>query len=65
MSQSDTTEPVQPARSYGYCSWCKSHRDGVRLVQLEDAGSGFGARGVSACTPCRGIHRLTPVAEQS
>lgn len=50
--------------SFAYCSWCKTYSGTARLVQIEDAGSTFGARSLSACSGCRKMHRLVPVAEQ-
>jgi hypothetical protein len=38
--------------------------DTARLVQIEDAGSGFGTPGLFACESCRDVHRLVPIADQ-
>jgi len=64
MSQGNDTAESQPTGSFAYCSWCKAYSDTARLVQIEDAGSAFGARSLSACFGCRTIHGLTPVVEQ-
>jgi len=50
--------------SFAYCPWHKGYSDTARLVQLEDQGSAFGARGLFACAPCRQVHGLVPVADR-
>lgn len=57
--------PPPTTTSWAYCAWCKTVQADTRLVQAVDAGSGHGATGLFACTPCRSIHRLTPLADQS
>ncbi|MFR0354187.1 hypothetical protein [Streptomyces sediminimaris] len=51
-------------RSWAYCAWHKAYSDTTRLVQLEDAGSGFGVPGLFACAPCREVHGLVPLADR-
>lgn len=51
-------------RSWAYCAWHKGMSDTARLVQLEDAGSGFGVPGLFACASCRDVHHLVPLADR-
>lgn len=60
----EAREDASTTRMFAYCSWCKSHSDTTRLVQAQDQGSAFGARGLFACAPCRGTHGLVPMADQ-
>lgn len=55
---------AQQTGSFAYCSWHRGHSDTARLVQAEDQGSAFGARGLFACAPCREVHGLVPLADR-
>ncbi|KUL42713.1 hypothetical protein [Streptomyces regalis] len=60
----DASQDAVTARSFAWCSWHKRFSDTARLVQRDDQGSVFDARGLFACADCRKIHGLTPVADQ-
>ncbi|MFF9205158.1 hypothetical protein ACF1AE_25720 [Streptomyces sp. NPDC014986] len=49
--------------SYGYCSWHKRFAEGVRLIDVQEQGSGPGGA-IYACGPCRTTHDLTPFADR-
>ncbi|MFE6634638.1 hypothetical protein ACFVFT_15125 [Streptomyces tendae] len=50
-------------RVSGWCAWHGDVADGVRVIQIDEQGSGSG--GVRyACAPCRKRHGLTPLIEQ-
>jgi hypothetical protein len=49
--------------SYGYCAWHQAHASGVRLIQVQEQGSGPGG-GAFACRPCRESYGLVPFADQ-
>lgn len=63
------TEPTHtPAASntptaYGWCSWHQEFASGVRLIHVQEQGSGAGG-GIFACTTCRAVHGLIPFADQ-
>jgi hypothetical protein len=61
----EASEVSRTTRAFAYCSWCKSHSDTARLVQAQDQGSAFGARGLFACASCRSTYGLVPVADQA
>jgi hypothetical protein len=62
-TQADTF-PGTPA-SYGWCAWHQKYARGVRLIRVEEAGSGPGtAGGKFACSPCREAHGLVPLADR-
>ncbi|MDH6213796.1 hypothetical protein [Streptomyces pseudovenezuelae] len=51
--------------AYGYCSWHKRMSEGVRLIQVTEAGSGpSGAGNLFACGPCRDTYHLVPFADR-
>ncbi|MGI5443407.1 hypothetical protein ACQEV4_40535 [Streptomyces shenzhenensis] len=62
-TQTDSTPPGTQGR-YGLCSWHKGFSDDVRLIRIEDSGSGPNAPALYACGPCRERHRLVPLADQ-
>ncbi|MEU9640959.1 hypothetical protein [Streptomyces sp. NPDC048188] len=50
-------------RTVGWCDWHKDIADGVRVVQVDEQGSGAG--GVRrACPPCIDTHGLVPFVER-
>lgn len=54
-----TTAPV----SYGYCNWHHGYSEGIRLINVQEQGSGPG--GVQfACAPCSQKYRLVPFADR-
>ncbi|MFJ8027474.1 hypothetical protein [Streptomyces sp. NPDC096311] len=56
--------PTTPA-AYAYCSWHKGVTRDVRLIQIEETGSGTGAgRQKFACHPCQIRYGLVPLADQ-
>ncbi|MDX3398461.1 hypothetical protein [Streptomyces sp. ME01-18h] len=60
---STTAEPGNGLRIIGWCAWCQNAADNVRIIQVDEQGSGAG--GVrSACRPCIDKHGLTLFAEQ-
>ncbi|MEU9245898.1 hypothetical protein [Streptomyces sp. NPDC048385] len=62
-TQTASTAATPPA-AHGWCAWHKGYSEGVRLIQAQDAGSGPSMPGFFACTPCRGMHRLVPLADR-
>jgi hypothetical protein len=64
MAENPTTPaPAQPS-SYGYCAWHQAFASGVRLIQVQEQGSGPGG-GAFACRPCRESYGLVPFADQA
>lgn len=54
-----TTDPVM----YGYCSWHHGYGAYLRVINVQEQGSGPG--GVQlACPPCREAHGLVPFADR-
>ncbi|MEU8728779.1 hypothetical protein AB0C68_05285 [Streptomyces tendae] len=50
-------------RTIGWCAWHKDVADDVRVIQVDEQGSGPG--GVRhACQPCIDKHGLVPFAER-
>ncbi|MFJ6061584.1 hypothetical protein ACIQHU_00945 [Streptomyces tendae] len=50
-------------RVVGWCAWHQDAADDVRVIQVDEQGSGRG--GVRyACGPCRKRHKLVPLVEQ-
>lgn len=50
---------------YGYCAWHRQFARGVRLIRVEEAGSGPGTMGNKfACPPCRQAYGLVPLADR-
>ncbi|MET7321537.1 hypothetical protein [Streptomyces sp. NPDC005549] len=47
----------------GWCAWHKDWARNVRVIQVDEQGSGSGGQR-SACPPCIFKHKLTPFAEQ-
>ncbi|MGI5443842.1 hypothetical protein ACQEV4_42820 [Streptomyces shenzhenensis] len=63
-AQTDSTPPGTLG-TYGLCHWCRQLADGIRLVQVVEAGSGSCSAGNKfACGPCRARHHLVPFADQ-
>lgn len=64
MTENPTAAPVQPTPgSYGYCAWHQAFASGVRLIQVQEQGSGPGG-GAFACRPCRESYGLVPFADR-
>ncbi|WP_413754778.1 hypothetical protein [Streptomyces sp. MMBL 11-3] len=71
---SDTTRSAAEAAArltkstpvgYGFCAWHKEFTRGVRLVHVEEAGSGPNTAGSKfACTPCREKYGLIQFADR-
>ena len=65
----DMHDPTQPAdtttspTAYGWCAWHQAYSRGVRLVRVNEEGSGSSGS-LFACHPCRETHRLVPLADQ-
>ncbi|GHA95660.1 hypothetical protein GCM10010330_57310 [Streptomyces tendae] len=60
---SATAETGDGLRAIGWCAWHKDIADGVRVIQVDEQGSGPG--GVRrACQPCINKHDLVPFAER-
>lgn len=60
---STTAESSEGLRIVGWCHWCQNAADNVRVIQVDEQGSGRG--GVRyACGPCREEHHLVPLAER-
>lgn len=58
---SRTTNPT----GYGWCAWHRAFSNTVRLVQAIDQGSGPNPGGrLFACSSCRDVYHLKPVADQ-
>lgn len=58
------SSPTTPA-GYGYCAWHNRFAYGVRLIRVEEAGSGPGTFGnMFACGPCRQAYDLVPLADR-
>lgn len=56
--------PTTPS-AYAYCAWHKGVTRDVRLIQVEETGSGPGTgRQRFACHPCQIAHGLVPLADQ-
>lgn len=61
---SDSGHLRQPG-SFGYCTWHQGHASGVRLIQVEEAGSGPSSAGsLFACHSCRQAYDLVPFADR-
>lgn len=66
MSETRTPTPAEdrPAPvAYGWCSWHGAFAGGVRLIHVQEQGSGPGG-GVFACGPCRVEHKLVLFGER-
>jgi hypothetical protein len=64
----ETTHPPQDSdsapRVIGWCAWHEDIAEGVRVIQVDEQGSGSG--GVRrACPPCIDTHGLVPFTERS
>jgi len=56
--------PTTPV-GYGYCAWHHRVASGVRLIQIEDGGSGPSTMGNKfACLSCRQAYGLVPLADR-
>ncbi|MCX4235523.1 hypothetical protein [Streptomyces ortus] len=53
------TEPV----AYGYCSWHRGYSIDIRIISVDEQGSGPGGA-QSACGPCRDQHDLIPFSDR-
>jgi len=61
----DTEGITKSSTGYGRCAWCRNFRDGIRLIQITEAGSGPATAGrLFACSPCREVYGLVPLADQ-
>ncbi|MFD7711245.1 hypothetical protein [Streptomyces sp. NPDC059786] len=65
----DDTHAAAPSDRYdavfGWCAWHGGHARGVRLIRVEEAGSGPCTAGsLYACPPCREKHGLIPLADR-
>lgn len=49
--------------AFGWCSWHEGNASGIRLIQVQEQGSGPGG-GTFACEPCRERHGLVPFADR-
>lgn len=49
--------------TYGWCAWHKAFSNTVRLVRIFEQGSGSGGN-LFACSSCRKMYRLKPLADQ-
>lgn len=58
-----TPDTSDSPTAYGYCSWHRASAAGVRLIQVQEQGSGPGG-GVFACLPCMEAHGLVAFADQ-
>lgn len=59
MDPSQTTETT----GYGWCAWHQGNARGVRLISVQEQGSGPGGA-LFACRPCRHAYDLVPLADQ-
>ncbi|MCM8548869.1 hypothetical protein [Streptomyces sp. STCH 565 A] len=63
MSAPAAPEAGDGPRIIGWCAWHKNIADGVRVIQVDEQGSGRG--GVRyACGPCQVRYDLTPFADR-
>lgn len=58
-----TAPPSNRPTAFGYCAWHRGHAEGIRLIQVEEQGSGPGGC-LFACPPCRTAHGLIPLTDQ-
>ncbi|MGV9456715.1 hypothetical protein [Streptomyces sp. NPDC003635] len=57
-----TIETPPTDQDFGWCAWHQEYVHGVRLVTVQDAGSGPGTfLNRFACAPCRQAHAFTPL----
>ena len=64
MTTSDTGTPTGPT-AYAYCAWHGGVTRDVRLIRIEETGSGPGTgRQKFACHPCQIKYGLVPLADQ-
>ncbi|WP_328439396.1 hypothetical protein OHA71_23955 [Streptomyces sp. NBC_00444] len=66
MTTETKTTPPKPkaAGRNGWCSWHEAYARGVRLIRIEDAGSGPRQMSAFACRPCREAYDLVPLADR-
>lgn len=57
------TGPAEPTAS-AWCAWHQAHARGVRLIAVQEQGSGPGGGNLFACHPCRQAYDLAPLADQ-
>jgi len=58
-----TPDTSNTPTAYGFCAWHKGSAEGVRLIEVQEQGSGPGG-GVFACQPCRTTYNLVPYADR-
>lgn len=56
------TGPAEPT-AFGWCAWHQGDARGVRLIAVQEQGSGPGGS-LFACRPCRQAYDLVPLADQ-
>lgn len=60
----ETQAPTSPdSTGYGWCAWHQGEARGVRLIQVQEQGSGAGGN-CFACLPCRTAYDLVPLADR-
>lgn len=68
ITEAETKPPEGPPAptAYGWCSWHRGISEDVRLIQVQEAGSGPCTVGNRfACARCRRRFRLVPLADRS
>ena len=61
----ETTQTPGTPTAYAYCAWHGGVTRDVRLIRIEETGSGPGTgRQKFACHPCQIRHGLLPLADQ-
>ncbi|MFR0351772.1 hypothetical protein [Streptomyces sediminimaris] len=64
-TQTARTDGTPTAAGYGWCSWHEGSSADVRLIRVEEVGSGPSSAGNRfACGPCRARHHLVPFADR-
>ncbi|MFD9444931.1 hypothetical protein [Streptomyces sp. NPDC060001] len=64
MSSCADSEDDIALTAHGYCSWHRGYARAVRLIRVEEAGSGPNAHGCQyACFSCREAYDLVPLAD--
>lgn len=64
MPEKQTASAAATPTGYGYCAWHEAYARGVRLIRIEDAGSGPRQTSAFACRPCREAYDLVPLADR-
>lgn len=62
MTRAETDAEQEPTTGHGWCSWHNGMSRTIRLIQVQEEGSGPGGS-LFACAPCRKIHDLVPLAD--